>query len=461
MFRGSIPPAMQSIIDQVVLTWPVSDIYIGCSGNFTVERVLARHPHLHLHSNDVTIYSGAIGACLSGQPFRIALKPEFETAFGWMIDYLTSPAAIAATIMLAGRLAEGLDKTGAVKDNPYYHRLIPAYRSQWPELHRKTMEKLQAVPFKLISYYSGDVVPWLDEIPREAGFVSYPPFFAGDYEQMFAKLDLLFDWDKPAYAEIGDGDLNAFLTAITDRPYWAFGSNRRWPDYEAYLRGMTHTTNRGVKIYVYTSHGPTRIVTPHQETEPVLLPRLSPGEKIGEVMTIAPLTTGQFQTLRSEYMNEFIIPGQASLPIAVMVDGILIGCYAFSSAPNKAAFNSLSTMYLLSDFPVAPTDYGRLAKLVLYAALSSESRLLAERLARTRIRYLFTTAFSQNPVSMKYRGLFHVHNRRETPDAVASSQDYYAQRYMINYVADLGTWDLQEGLRLWKLKHASASKVER
>ena len=32
------------------------------------------------------------------------------------------------------------------------------------------------------------------------------------------------------------------------------------------------------------------------------------------------------------------------------------------------------TMYLLSDFPVAPVDYKHLAKLVLYAALSKESK---------------------------------------------------------------------------------------
>jgi hypothetical protein len=114
-------------------------------------------------------------------------------------------------------------------------------------------------------------------------------------------------------------------------------------------------------------------------------------------------------------------------------------------------------MYLLSDFPVAPTDYPRLSKLVLYAALSQESKLLAERIARHRVRSLYTTAFSNKPVSMKYRGLFALANRKENPHWSASAATdpgaYYQQRYQINYEAPMGQWTLAEGLALWKAKH--------
>jgi hypothetical protein len=456
MFRGSIPAAMQAIINQVVDGWPVEDIYIGCSGNFTVERVLHTHQRFRLHSNDVTIYSSALGAYLAGQSFRIALKDEHHERFGWLIPYLDTPARIAATVLLAGRLSEGLRSDGTPKDNAYYNRILPAMQRQWPELHAKTVAKLEKQPLSLASYAATDVVPWLKTIPKDAGFVSYPPFFSGDYENMFKKLDVLFEWDKPAYEEIGDGDLDAFLAAMTDRPYWAFGSNRRWPDYEHYLRGMTHTSNRGMPIYVYTSDGPIRIVVPRQRLEPVPVPRLGPDEQIGNRLAIAPITSGQFYTLRSQYMNVHIIPGAESLALAVLVDGVLVGSYAFSVAPNPGQLNSPSTMYLLSDFAVAPTRYRRLSKLVLYAALSRESKLLAERLANKRIRYLFTTAFSQNPTSMKYRGLFDVANRKENPNAVESeADDYYSQRFMINYHAEMGHWSLAEGMELWLKKHAS------
>ncbi len=100
--------------------------------------------------------------------------------------------------------------------------------------------------------------------------------------------------------------------------------------------------------------------------------------------------------------------------------------------------------YMLSDFPVAPTDYDRLAKLVLYAALSAESKALAEQVNRCRIDSLLTTAFTRNAVSMKYRGLFDLVSRKEQADG----------RNMLNYAAPMGKWTSQEGLEEWKRRHS-------
>jgi hypothetical protein len=138
----------------------------------------------------------------------------------------------------------------------------------------------------------------------------------------------------------------------------------------------------------------------------------------------------------------------------VLVDGKLVGSFAFSSGGRD--YGGISEIYLMSDFPVAPTDYPRLSKLVLYAALSHESKLLAERITRHRVRTIYTTAFSNKPVSMKYRNLFHIVNRKEnpawTPDATGPGA-HYEQRYLINYKAPMGQWSLAEGLAEWKAKY--------
>jgi hypothetical protein len=111
---------------------------------------------------------------------------------------------------------------------------------------------------------------------------------------------------------------------------------------------------------------------------------------------------------------------------------------------------------LLSDFPVTPTEYQKLAKLVLIAALSKESKLLAERITGKRTRALTTTAFSKNPVSMKYRGLFQLIKRKENKidlDGLDLATAYSLQPYELNYGARMGDWSLQEGLDIWKKKH--------
>lgn len=452
MFHGSIPQDMRSIVHEITKTWQTSDIYIGCSGNFTVERVLASIGKHRIHSNDVTIYSYAIGDYLAGGDADIRLKPEHKQ-FDWLTEYMQSPADRVATLMLGTRLAEGIGKDGAVKDNRYYQRLYPAFQQQWGEMHAKTRAKLDPMPITLASYHNGDVVPWTIDLPKDAGFISYPPFFSGDYESMFSKLDLLFDWQKPDYEEIGDGHVESFLEAITNRPYWIFGVNHQRPEYDAYLRGMTKTTNRGMPIYVYASVGNMRVVTPHQKTESVTIPRLLPDEIINKdsKLQITPIKYTHFQALRSQYMNIYIKPGQAGQAFAVLVDGKLVGVFALNQA---ASYGDADTLYMLSDFAVAPSRYSRLSKLVLYAALSSEAKLYAERMSRRRIRKLLTTAFSNNPVSMKYRGLFDVFNRKEnknwSPDDTAHDQ----QRYQINYIAPLGQWTLQEGLAQWHKKHS-------
>ena len=61
-------------------------------------------------------------------------------------------------------------------------------------------------------------------------------------------------------------------------------------------------------------------------------------------------------------------------------------------------------IYLMSDFAVASSDYPKLSKLVVMAACSKEMQHLMQNAMSRPVRKIATTAFTQNPVSMKYRG---------------------------------------------------------
>lgn len=469
MFRGAIPRHIQQIMSEYVSGWPCSDIYVGCAGNFTVERVLAAQGKFRLHSNDVTLYSSILGAYLAGQEFRLALRPDAPAELAFMGAHLDSREAALASVMLATNLAGGMTSQGEWKrNNPYYERILKAYSAQWPDLHARTVERIQANTVWIDSYTCGDVVGWVEDLlagHADQGFIVYPPF-AGvgaseQYQRDSAKLEFLFDWDKPSYEPFTEESRLAFIRNVARFRCWVVGSNREITDLDEHLQSVTQLTNRGTKIFLYTNSGRPRVITPRQDTVPVLVPRLAPGEEVGGEMALAVLDYREFQTLRSEYMNIGIRPGAASLAVGVLVDGKLIGVYAFSTAPTSGSMADPSRIYMLSDFPVEPTDYPRLSKLVLYAALSHESRLLAERVARRRVRTILTTAYSNNPVSMKYRGLFQLHSRRENPTQHAAwganidleTNSYYQRPYQLNYLADAGQWSLVEGLALWKKKH--------
>lgn len=460
MFRGSVPADLQRIIFETTRAWDkTQDLYIGCSGNLTIERVVAPLGK-RLHGNDVLMYSTALGRYFSGQPLGMELN---ETALEWapfLGSRFETEAEKTATIQLSSRIAIGLNK-----NNVYYDRLLKAHSDQWDELIDKTVKKLETVELKLESFACEDVATWVQRIPDEGAVIMYPPFFAGDYTSQFARLEALFDWDSPTYEEIDDARLEAILDKVSSRDNWMFGRHHPLEEYEDYLTGVAKTTNRGVPIYVYSSNAPRRLVTPHQKTESLTVPHLQKGEEMGEKLGLVVLSEGQFSGLRSIYMNPHIIPGASSLALGVLVDGVLVGVFAYSTAPtmsNWDAFLPGPHVYLLSDFPVSNTSYKHLAKLVLYAALSKEAKALLERGSNRRWSSLTTTAYSKNPVSMKYRGVFKLIKRKENESssdkdgAVTSSEDYYKQPFELQYGAELGQWSLQDGFAMWKQKHGGA-----
>ena len=460
MFRGSVPPDMQRILAGIVRDWSCQRIHIACSGNFTVERVLSGtyDDRFRMHSNDVTLYSSAIGAYFAGDNLPVTLNPQYAGEFGYIEPYLDSPADRLASILICSRLAQALDR-----DNPYYRRMREAHLVQWDAMHQKTVDKIRSVEMHLDSYDAEDMYTWIDRVPDDAGIITYPPFFGAskDYEHFFAKLEKLLVWLPPSFEPLDDERIRTVTDKIIDRKYWLFGVPHRIERLEKFLRGMARTTNRGVPIYVYASEGTRRISVPNQAVGPFAVPHLQPTDDLGLTLHITALTGDQFSLLRSKYMNHGIIPGSATLPVAVMVDGILIGVFAFSSAPSMAQWDTHVQgpyIYLLSDFPVANTKYRHMAKLVLYAALSKEAKLLAECSARKRIRSVVTTAYTQRPVSMKYRGLFRLLTRKDTAKkdhglAEGSSNSYYSQKFELNYGSDAGRWTLAEGFAEWMTRY--------
>jgi hypothetical protein len=269
---------------------------------------------------------------------------------------------------------------------------------------------------------------------------------------MFKKLGIVFGWDEPEFGELTDQVLETLYQKVTSKRHWLFGTDTPQEQYADRLIGLAQTSNRGLPMYVYASDGPKKLVQPRQKVDPVFSTRLSPGDVIGDNIRISVLSAGQFAALRSQYMNAFIKPGAESGAYAITVDGKMIGVFAISTAPNPSQLSSPDTIYLLSDFCVAPTSYPKLSKLVLYAAMSTEARQLFERVARKRVRSLFTTAFSKHPESMKYRGIFKLHDRKENPDMV-EGDEHYGRKYKLNYKGDAGRWTLADGLKLWKTKH--------
>jgi hypothetical protein len=442
VFVGSIPAPMRSIVRETAMSWPRdAGLWVPCCGNMTIERSVA-DLGFELHSSDVSVYTTYLGRWLAGDPTGIHVRAEFAEEFDWIEAVLDDGITSIAALMLATRFLGSVGK--AHLGHPYHVRVVGSYRRQWDRLIADTVRKLSANTLRLASYDCEDVSTWLDKIPADAPVMSFPPFYGGGYETLYAPLEAVFDWTPPHYRVLSEQDVVGVLERITDRPHWLTASNHRVPDLEPYLTGRIQPTPRSAPFWVYSA-AHSRVVAPAQTIQPVTNPRLDDGELTGK-LTLAKLTQGQFNALRSKYLNAHIAPGSPQLGLAVLDAGRIIGVIGYAQpkfTPDCA--------YLLSDFPVAPTRYKHLAKLVLLAGTSDEAKQLIESALSKRLRSISTTAFSDHPVSMKYRGIGKLTSRSDTPTPPF--------KYQLNYDFALGGHTLAEGYARWAGRWAAQREI--
>jgi len=463
VFRGSIPRVVASIADEHVKAWKSDEIFVGCSGAFTVEHLLAKY-NRPVHSNDILLYSAAIGNHFAGTPLEFTLTELGANTFPYLSNYLgKSSEEDLATVLLASSLAPIAEK-GGEDGSTYYSKLRLEYESQFPKLHEKMLNQIVDSGLRVDSYTSEDVVTWLDRIPTKAAVIAYPPFrevgAAAMFEKDFSLLESLFVYEKPEFTELDDDVLMGVYEKIASHKEWHFVVNRELPEFEDYLCAMGRRAMRGTNYHAYGSSGPKRFIAPVQKLEPLNAPYFRPGQELGDNLTISVIQPQQFQMIRSQFMNASIKPGRSGLSFAVLVDGVIVGAFSYVFTANYSTWDHYlpgPVAYLLSDFPVSDTDYPRLSKLVIAAALAKETQMVCARWSRKNMRAMTTTAFSKNPVSMKYRGVLKLLKKDENkinPNwHVSEDDDYYNRPWALQYGAPLGERDLDETLTWWKTKH--------
>ena len=255
----------------------------------------------------------------------------------------------------------------------------------------------------------------------------------GGYERIYKKFDEVFEWERPDYVIFDDQRFELFTTILTSKKTWVTLRDKPVERFKDNLRGVVQTGLRSKPVYIYAGEGKTRLTQARQKTEPVNIKRLE-GEITGPLSLIK-LTIGQMNTLRSEYLATGIVPAAPQISLGVVAGDRLIGATGFSAAK----YGDINDVYMMSDFAVPQKVYKRLSKLVLIAAASKEVQAILQQAFNRKVKDIYTTAFTDKAVSMKYRGIFEVYNRKDG---------------FINYVSEAGRWTLAEGLETWKKKHS-------
>ena len=435
MFQGVVPKECIAQILRVSEVDKWGRVYNCCSGTFRFEQItLATFPGVEMHSNDVSLYSSAIAGYVLGKP----IDYEFHGALDFVNEFdFREPdqrlAALAVAFNL-GRFAGG--KANAYKTSHKQHLM-----ANFGGYVERTLEKVRKLPgmIPIKSYSPRDWLLHMEEaIDRKAAVFSYPPFFKNGYEKMFEFLAENIKWEAPQYQIFDPKNLRGIIERVRQAgaPYCILSDQI----YEDLKPELEFISGRGKPHFCYVSTGKSSYLqlVPRSAPfryKPIDLDKIKPDS----VVTIGRADAAQMTFLKDVYLKKGIVHTPGMVNYLVRVDDMLVGGLIYT----LPKFGEKASIYLLSDFAIS--QQGRLSKLVTRLACNGEILHDLGKRFVNRYREVKTTAFSDNPVSMKYRGIFEL-SKREEKNAPEG-------KFMLNYVGARIDETPQQAFEWWYGKH--------
>lgn len=399
MFLGTIEPVVRNFLAAHADVFKGHIVAVGCSGNFTSERVLwaATNGDIQIFSNDVSLYSSMIGAKLTNTKLDIGIK---EDQYHWLKDYLSLDGWVQSAAMMVFYRMLLYEK----QTNPHSKRMWKQYKSQFLNLVGSTVQKLDKMTFQIAGYYPGDIFEHFKQLEKEHGdkviYTSYMPFFKGGYEQLFRRLDQIFEWDEPSYPLIDDERRIEIANWCSKRKHVTlldFPLTDQEPSMIGYTRRNKH-------VFMYSSVLTKKAL--YRRAHPDLGDRyqlVTDPDQVSRdsIVKVIPLSPVYIQPYKGLYLKASIDFSMGTYGFGISIDGRTIGFLEISPSTQIGDEN----WYLFSDFVVGERFHKREAKLVAMIALSREVQRWLESRVLIRKKFITTTAWTKAPVSMKYRSI--------------------------------------------------------
>ena len=437
MFIGAINSQVRNYLAAIAPALDGRNIVVGCSGNFTSEAVLTQTaPTARLHSNDVSLYSSLLGAWATGQEFPLTIADD---DYAFLTPLLAEmPGRLAAVMVLLDMLE--FHK----RHNPHAVRMWHNFATNFAALHSQTLDRLAKVTLRVSSYFAGDVFDHYQRFADDpdAVFCCYAPTYAGGYERLYKALDSVLTWTPPDYPPLTDDRRTELLTWVSARKYL-------WYDdriIEGFTPVMVQQRGRMRSVYLYSNIVPrTAVLLPPQRADlpPWKLHTADTCITAHSTIALHRIKTSELEAFKHAYLGKAVNFCACTWAYAVVIDDLVAGFLEFDR--DKWPGTGPRSAYLPADFAVPHTRYPRLSKLMVMLATSADTQRVLERVMLERVGGVFTTAFTDKPVSMKYRGILTLVKRGHAADG---------QKFL-NYQGDFTPLTWKETLAQWLTKHAS------
>jgi hypothetical protein len=429
-FLGVVPTRLIEAIVSVSSPQEWKAVYCACSGTFRTERGLfaaCKGKPPPIVSNDVSLLSTALGRAALGDPLPFTFKDElaFVEELG-----LEDPAARIAAILQA------LDFSAYVKGgrNRFKDQHAAHVRLNFgalvEALRPKIIKVIQAV--RIEGYFAGDFRDHIEQaIDRGAGVIAYPPTFKGGYEKMFAFVDANTEWERPSYRIYDpEADVGLVLERLRSSgiPFFLYLDQ----EIEGVAPQLRYEQPGKRAIFGYAETRQSSYQAPRSHAQPFAYRRVDLA-KIHDKsqLWVQPASEAHIAFLREAFLSKRIAFGSGDYSVKVMIDDMLVGAISY-----RKPLASGQPLFVLTDLAI--TREARLAKLVArLATLRMTFKAFEHKLVK-RFALLSTTAFSEHPDAMKYRGSWKLKDREGEEG-----------NYTLRYVAEPRSETFDDCFRWW------------
>lgn len=406
MFIGTTAEEVRILLQEVLKDKKREDIFVGCSGNFSTDKVLAGMG-FRVHSNDVSLYSKLIADIVIGTD--TAVKVINEDLVNVFSNWEDSKYKKLIQVMYAMRISKFV-KLKNDYEKEFYHNFI-VNASDYYEKSIAKMNRNQQFDFKINNFFYGDFVEHLkSKQPNQIG-LAFPPTYKGGYEKMFQYIEDSFEYERASYQIFDPSKAeNTFLELLEqgENIIYLDREHDKLKNYEIAKACLGHGKNT---IYIYSSLVGAKqryyIERPKKELSTkykiIEFTKCFNEDTKIEVQACGIKDVNYFKSFFMSAKVDYSEGGDYAL--VFKADGEAFGFVSFNK--RLSTFNHI---FIHSDF-VVNSVIPKLSKLLILLLKSKEVQRQIIRFYKHYYLGLRTSVYTQKPVSMKYRGVFNLDRR--------------------------------------------------
>jgi hypothetical protein len=262
---------------------------------------------------------------------------------------------------------------------------------------------------RVASFFRGDFrVHAKRALERGAGIIAWPPTYKAGYERLYKFVHSNTEWEQPPYDMFDPADLPEWVESLehAGAKYWV-GSDHKLEGIEP---AFAYFTGRNRPVYAYATADKTSVRRREHRAEPFKYKPVDPPKltKSSDVKLVCP-DAAQMNFIKDKYLAAGLAHSTGEMNFLVYVDRQLAGGFIYMRS-RVGNVQDVQDIYLLSDFAVSRER--RISKLIAMLATSRVAVDAFDRAYVQRTKHVTTTAFTDKPVSMKFRGIFDLLSRK-------------------------------------------------